>query len=181
MKTKISMLWTATVAILCTFNSCKQPTSSETKEAVPAVAGELDRTSLPIKEPDYAFDTTLDARNAKAPARFEVKAPAKAPNVVVVLIDDQGFGQSSAFGGPCYEPTLEKLAATGLKYNNFNTTALCSPTRVALLTGRNHHLNNAGAIMELATGFPGNTGVRPNSIAPLAEMLRLNGYSTAAF
>jgi len=110
-----------------------------------------------------------------------VKAPQKAPNVVIVLIDDQGFGQSSAFGGPCNEPTAEKLATSGLKYNNFNTTALCSPTRVALLTGRNHHLNNAGAIMELATAFPGNTGVRPASVAPLAEMLRLNGYSTAAF
>ena len=110
-----------------------------------------------------------------------MKAPEKAPNVVIVLIDDQGFGVSSAFGGPVNEPALEKLAANGLKYNRFHTTALCSPTRVALLTGRNHHLNNAGAIMELATGFPGNTGVRPNSIAPLAEMLRLNGYSTAAF
>lgn len=145
------------------------------------VSGELDRTVLPIREPDYPFDTTLDARTAKAPTLFSVKAPEKAPNVVIVLIDDQGFGVSSAFGGPVSEPTLDKLAANGLKYNRFHTTALCSPTRVALLTGRNHHLNNAGAIMELATGFPGNTGARPNSIAPLAEMLRLNGYSTAAF
>lgn len=143
--------------------------------------GMVDRTVLPIKEPNYPFDTTLDARNAKAPTLFSVKAPEKAPNVVIVLIDDQGFGVSSAFGGPVSEPTLDKLAVNGLKYNRFHTTALCSPTRVALLTGRNHHLNNAGAVMELATGFPGNTGVRPNSIAPLAEMLRLNGYSTAAF
>ena len=167
-------------AMLCILNSCQPPATPDAKPTA-TVAGELDRSSLPIKEPDYPYDTVLDARNAKAPARFEVKAPAKAPNVVVVLIDDQGFGQSSAFGGPCYEPTLEKLAATGLKFNNFNTTALCSPTRVALLTGRNHHLNNAGAIMELATAFPGNTGVRPQGVAPLAEMLRLNGYSTAAF
>ena len=78
-------------------------------------------------------------------------------------------------------PTLDRLADNGLRYNNFHTTALCSPTRVALLTGRNHHTNNAGAIMEVATAFPGNTGVRPKSVAPLAEMLRLNGYSTAAF
>jgi arylsulfatase A-like enzyme len=141
----------------------------------------IDRTILPIQEPAVTAITEMDARNATAPPRFEIKAPEKAPNIVVVLIDDQGFGQASAFGGPCYEPTLEKLAASGLKYNNFNTTALCSPTRVAILTGRNHHLNNAGAIMELATAFPGNTGVRPNSISPLAEMLRLNGYSTAAF
>ncbi|PYK65911.1 MAG: arylsulfatase, partial [Verrucomicrobia bacterium] len=104
-----------------------------------------------------------------------------APNVVVVLLDDIGFGQPSAFGGPCKMPTLDKLAAAGLRYNDFHTTALCSPTRTALLTGRNHHVNNAGAIMELATAFPGNTGIRPQSVAPLAEMLRLNGYSTAAF
>src|SRR4030095_14869886 len=161
--------------------SCnQQQTQSETTE-VNTASGDLDRTVLPIKEPSYPEDTTLDARNATAPARFEIKDPPKAPKVVIVLIDDQGFGTSSAFGGPVNEPTLEKLAANGLKYNRFHTTALCSPTRVALLTGRNHHLNNAGAIMELATGFPGNTGARPNSIAPLAEMLRLNGYSTAAF
>src|SRR6185295_6444507 len=140
--TKITMLSIVVVALL---GSCQQPKTSETKEESAGSTDGLDRTVLPIKEPNYSFDTTLDARNAKAPPRFEVKAPAKAPNVVVVLIDDQGFGQSSAFGGPCYEPTLEKLAATGLKFNNFNTTALCSPTRVALLTGRNHHLNNAGA------------------------------------
>ncbi|HEX5172293.1 MAG TPA: arylsulfatase [Cyclobacteriaceae bacterium] len=166
------------VMAICMLCGCA-PGQKETTQA--NASGTLDRTSLPIKEPVYPEDTTLDARNAKAPARFEVKAPEKAPNVVIVLIDDQGFGQSSAFGGPINEPTVEKLAANGLKYNRFHTTALCSPTRVALLTGRNHHLNNAGAIMELATGFPGNTGARPNSVAPLAEMLRLNGYSTAAF
>ncbi len=142
---------------------------------------QLDRTALPIPEPKTAPITELDARNAKAPPRFEVKAPKDAPNVVIVLIDDIGFGHSSAFGGPIHMPTLEKLAAKGLKYNRFHTTALCSPTRVALLTGRNHHVNNAGAIMELATGFPGNTGVRPTSVTPLAEILRLNGFSTAAF
>jgi arylsulfatase len=144
-------------------------------------SGALDRTSLPIAEPSVTPITELDARNAKAPARFEVKAPAKAPNVLIVLIDDIGFGHSSAFGGPIHMPTLERLAGSGLKYNRFHTTALCSPTRVALLTGRNHHVNNAGAIMELATGFPGNTGVRPLSVTPLAEILRQNGYSTAAF
>jgi arylsulfatase A-like enzyme len=141
----------------------------------------LDRTVLPIPEPKVKAITELDARNAKAPARFEVKAPEGAPNVVIVLIDDIGFGHSSAFGGPINMPTLERLAESGLKYNRFHTTALCSPTRVSLLTGRNHHVNNAGAIMELATGFPGNTGVRPLSVTPLAEILRLNGFSTAAF
>src|SRR6266536_2709153 len=112
---------------------------------------------LPLPEPRPPIITELDARNVKPPPRFEVKAPKGAPNVVVVLLDDIGFGQSSAFGGPCKMPTLDRLAAGGLRLINFHTTALCSPTRTALLTGRNHHVNNAGAIMELATGFPGNT------------------------
>ena len=144
-------------------------------------AQQMDRIVLPIPEPKPPTITELDARDVKPPPRFEVKAPKGAPNVVVVLLDDIGFGQSSAFGGPCKMQTLDKLAAEGLRYNNFHTTALCSPTRTALLTGRNHHVNNAGAIMELATAFPGNTGIRPQSVTPLAEMLRLNGYSTAAF
>ena len=143
--------------------------------------GEPDRRTLPLAEPAVASITEMDARKAKAPPRFDVKAPKGAPNVVIVLIDDTGFGQASAFGGPIQTPTLERLASHGLRYNRFHTTALCSPTRTALLTGRNHHVNNAGAIMELATGFPGNTGVRPNSVTPLAEILRMNGYSTAAF
>ena len=147
----------------------------------PRAGGTLDRTVLPIAEPPIPSITEVDARKAKAPPRFEVKAPEGAPNVVIVLIDDIGFGHSSTFGGPCNMPTLQSLADGGLRYNRFHTTALCSPTRTALLTGRNHHINNAGAIMELATGFPGNTGIRPNSVTPLAEILRLNGYSTAAF
>ncbi|QOV90922.1 arylsulfatase [Humisphaera borealis] len=170
----------ATLLLAC--SSCTQtPSSSPSSEAAKPGGGGLDRTSLPIAEPPVAPITTLDARDAKAPPRFEVKPPAGAPNVVIVLIDDIGFGHSSAFGGPIKMPTLEKLAGKGLKYNRFHTTALCSPTRVALLTGHNHHANNAGAIMELATGFPGNTGVRPRTITTLAEILRQNGYSTAAF
>jgi arylsulfatase len=140
-----------------------------------------DRTVLPIPEPQYPHSTVFDVRNATPPPRFEVKAPAKAPNVLIVLIDDMGFGQSSAFGGPIHMPTVDRLAGNGLRYNEFHTTALCSPTRTALLSGRNHHMNNMGSITETATSFPGNTGQRPNSVAPLAEMLRLNGYSTAAF
>ena len=140
-----------------------------------------DRTVLPIPEPQYPHSIVFDVRNATPPPRFEVKAPPDAPNVLIVLIDDMGFGQSSAFGGPIQMPTVERLAANGLRYNQFHTTALCSPTRAALLTGRNHHVNNLGSITETATAFPGQTGQRPNSVAPLAEMLRLNGYSTAAF
>ncbi|MDR3638534.1 MAG: arylsulfatase [Isosphaeraceae bacterium] len=141
----------------------------------------LDRTVLPIPEPKYPPITELDVRHAKAPPRFEVKAPAGAPNVLNVLIDDMGFGQSSVFGGPIHMGTVERLASRGLRYNQFHTTALCSPTRAALLSGRNHHVCNMGSITETATAFPGQTGQRPNSVAPLAEMLRLNGFTTAAF
>ncbi|MEM0926473.1 MAG: arylsulfatase, partial [Planctomycetota bacterium] len=139
------------------------------------------REVLPIREPSPPTYKELDARNVEKPNRFEVKAPQGAPNVVIVLIDDIGFGGPSAFGGPIQTPTLDRLAASGLTFNNFHTTALCSPTRMALKTGRNHHTCNTGSIMETATAFPGNTGQLPNSVAPLAEMLRLNGYSTAAF
>jgi arylsulfatase A-like enzyme len=100
---------------------------------------------------------------------------------MVVLIDDVGFGASSAFGGPCQTPNFEKLAAGGLKYNRFHTTALCSPTRAALLSGRNHHSVGMGAITEFATSAPGNNSMKPNTCAALAETLKLNGYSTAQF
>jgi arylsulfatase len=143
--------------------------------------GGLDRSTLPIAEPNAPPSAELDARNAKAPPRFDLRAPKGAPNVVIVLLDDFGFGQASTFGGAIQTPTLERLARNGLRYNQFHVAALCSPTRTALLSGRNHHSCNAGAVMDVATAFPGYTGVRPASIAPLAEILRLNGYSTAAF
>ena len=152
------------------------------QEATPASEVlSTDRTILPIPEPQYPHSTVLDVRNATPPPRFEVKAPTNAPNVLIVLIDDMGFGQSSAFGGPIKMPTVDRLADSGLRYNEFHTTALCSPTRTALLSGRNHHMNNMGSITETATAFPGQTGQRPESVAPLAMMLRYNGYSTAAF
>mgnify|MGYP000854540585 CR=1 FL=1 len=181
MKTRKTITGAATLTLSLTLGliQCMQL-------ALPACAQEakapvLDRTSLPIKEPQLKPCTIVDARDAKLPPRFQVKAPDGAPNVLLVLIDDMGFGQSSAFGGPVQMPTLEKLANNGLRYNGFHTTALCSPTRAALLSGRNHHVCNMGSITETATGFPGQTGQRPNSVAPLAEMLRLNGYATAAF
>lgn len=146
-----------------------------------AVADDPDRTTLPIPEPARAAVAELDARNVQAPPRFEVEAPKGAPNVVIVLLDDFGFGQASTFGGAVRTPTLERLARGGLRYNQFHVAALCSPTRAALLSGRNHHSCNAGAVMDIATAHPGYTGVRPSSMAPLAEVLRLNGYSTAAF
>jgi arylsulfatase len=141
----------------------------------------VNRTILPVIEPEPPIYDVLDARDATPPPRFEVNAPDNAPNVVIVLIDDIGFGGPSTFGGPIQTPTLDALAADGLRFTNFHTTALCSPTRNALKTGRNHHQTNTGSIMETATAFPGNTGQVPNSVAPVAEMFRLNGYSTGAF
>ena len=141
-----------------------------------------DRTILPIQMPDPPVYTELDVRSVKQkPPYYQVTAPEGAPNVLIVLIDDMGFGVPSTFGGPVPMPTLDRLAQSGLRYNNFHTTALCSPTRAALKSGRNHHVNNMGSITETATDFPGQTGQIPNAVAPVAEMLRLNGYSTAAF
>ncbi len=146
-----------------------------------AAEGEFDRTVLPVAEPSYPPITELDANKAKAPPRFEVKAPKGAPNVVVILLDNMGFGDVSTFGGPIQMPTLDRLAQTGLRYNNFKVPPLCSPSRVALLTGRNSHSANFGVISEIATGFPGYTAKRPSSVTMLPETLRLNGYSTAMF
>lgn len=157
----------------------KMPVATATPPSVEA--GEIDRSVLPIQKPKRPTFTELDVRNVKMPPHFEIKAPEKAPNVVLILIDDLGFGATSTFGGPIETPTLDNLAQQGLRYNNFHTTALCSPTRAALKAGRNHHTVNMGFITEMATGFPGATGEIPNTTAPVAEMLRLNGYSTAAF
>ena len=141
----------------------------------------LDRTVLPIPDKPFEGEVPFDAKDPKAkfPPIEELRPPQGAPNVLVVLLDDAGFGCSSAFGGPCDTPNAERLAAGGLRYNRFHTTALCAPTRAALLTGRNHHSVNMGTITELATSAPGMTSLRPNTKAPLAETLRLNGYSTA--
>ena len=148
--------------------------------AVASQAG-IDRSVLPIQLPTAAPITEMDARNVDKPERFEVKAPPGAPNVVIVLIDDIGFGATESFGGAIQTPTLERLANEGLRFNRFHTTALCSPTRASLLSGRNHHNVNVGSVMEIATGFPGNEGIRPDDAKYFAETLRHNGYSTAAF
>src|SRR5512134_2508324 len=141
------------------------------------------RAQLPIPEVPRPGLTTYDAKDpdTRYPPIEPLRPPTGAPNVLIVLIDDVGFGASSAFGGPCHTPTAERLAKSGLKYNRFHTTALCSPTRQALLTGRNHHTVGMGGITEMATSAPGNCSIRPKSCAPLAETLKLNGYATAQF
>jgi arylsulfatase len=147
------------------------------------VTDRISREALPIPDRPYEGNLPLDAKDPQAtfPPIDPLHPPEGAPNVLLVLLDDVGFAASSAFGGPIATPTAERLAANGLKYNRFHTTALCAPTRAALLSGRNHHTLGMGVITELATSAPGYSSVRPNTCAPLAQTLRLNGYSTAQF
>ena len=143
----------------------------------------IQRSVLPIPDPQHVGVTTYDAKSPDTafPPIQSLRPPTGAPNVLVVLIDDCGFGASSAFGGPVATPNAERLANGGLKLTRFHTTALCSPTRQALLAGRNHHSVNMGGICEIATSAPGYTSVLPKNKAPLAMTLKLNGYSTAQF
>jgi len=145
------------------------------------MSDDLKREQLPIPDRSYTGELPFDAKDPAA--RFApiqpIRPPAGAPNVLIVLLDDVGFAASSAFGGPCATPTAERLAGRGLRYNRFHTTALCSPTRQALLTGRNHHTVGMGGITEIATSAPGYNSIRPNTCAPIAQTLKLNGYSTA--
>src|ERR1700683_1933574 len=143
----------------------------------------VQREVLPIPDQPYAGFIAYDAKDpdSKFPPIEPLRPPKDAPNVLIVLIDDVGFGASSAFGGPCDAPTAERIAKDGLRYTRFHTTALCSPSRAALLSGRNHHSVGMGGITEIATSAPGYNSLRPKSKAPLTEILKLNGYSTAHF
>ena len=141
------------------------------------------RASLPIPDRPASWPDHLrrkGPRHRYAPIQ-PLLPPEGAPNVLVILLDDVGFGSASVFGGPINTPTAERLADGGARYTRFHTTALCAPTRQALLTGRNHHSVGMGAITELATAAPGNNSLRPNTKAPVATTLKLNGYSTAQF
>src|SRR4029077_5667549 len=131
----------------------------------------IQRSVLPIPDPPRTGLMLYDAKDPenKYPPITQLRPPKGAPNVLVILIDDAGFGSSSAFGGPCATPNAERLAAGGLKFNRFHTNALFAPTRQALLTGRNHHAVGMGVITEMATSAPGYNAMRPDRAAPLAE------------
>ena len=165
--------------LVTAFLSCETNTKGDV--AVANDTYKMDRSVLPIQPPAHEKVTIMDARDAEKPETFSVEAPEGAPNIVVVLIDDIGFGATSTFGGAISTPTFDKLADEGLRFNRFHTTALCSPTRASLLSGRNHHNVNVGSVMEVATGFYGNQGIRPDNAKYFAETLKQNGYSTAAF
>ena len=136
---------------------------------------------LPIPEADFKGKIGITYKESTPDFPQSIAAPAKAPNILLILLDDVGFGQTGTFGGPVDTPNLTRLAERGLRYNQFHVTALCSPTRAALLTGRNHHSVGTGVVEELATGYPGYTTILPKSAATVVEVLRQNGYSTAAF
>src|ERR1700729_2337596 len=147
------------------------------------MAREVQRSVLPIPDQPGFGLVTYDAKDpdTRFPPIEPLRPPEGAPNVLVILLDDVGFGAASAFGGPCSTPTAERLAAGGLKYTRFHSTALCAPTRAALLSGRNHHSVAMGSITETATSAPGQSSLRSNTKAPLAQTLKLNGYSTGQF
>lgn len=154
--------------------------------SVPALAATAPGPSgrgvvLPWPAPPFAGKIGPTIHESTPAFPEPVKAPAGAPNVLLVLTDDVGFAAASTFGGPIPTPNLDRLAARGLKFNRFNTTAMCSPTRAALLTGRNSHAVGTGVITDFAMGFPGYDGVLPRSAATIAQVLRLNGYNTAMF
>ncbi len=138
-------------------------------------------TQLPKPDPAFTGKIADSYKDSTPSYPLPVKAPKGAPNVLIILLDDVGFGMCSTFGGPVPTPHMDKLAKNGLKYNRFHTTALCSPTRGALLAGRNHHSIGTGVIIEMGTGYPGYTGIIPKSTALVSEMLRDNGYATSMF
>ena len=150
MKTKLLILFLSLGIMM----SCNTPQDNSKNRL--AGTYEMDRTILPIHPPSTEPITEMDARNVEKPDIFQVKAPEGAPNIVIVMIDDIGFGATTTFGGAIKTPTFERLADNGLRFNQFHTTALCSPTRASLLSGRNHHQMNVGSVMEVATGFQGN-------------------------
>src|ERR1700688_4595385 len=166
-------------------NPSVEPNGHKPQAAAAAASeqAQVRRDILPIPDVKHVGLTTYDAKDPDTtyPPIVPLRPAAGAPNVMIVLLDDVGFGASLAFGGPCNTPTAERLAADGLKFNRFHTTALCSPTRQELLTGRNHHSVGMAGITEIATGAPGYSSVLPNTMSPLARTLKLNGYCTAQF
>src|SRR5271166_1957437 len=138
----------------------------------------VQRSVLPIPDSPRTGLMLYDAMDPenKYPAIIQLRPPKGAPNVLIVLIDDAGFGSSSAFGGPCHTPNAERLASGGLKFNRFHTTALCSPTRQALLTGRNHHSAGVGGFTKFARGAPGYSSELPKTVSPIKKTMKLKGY-----
>jgi arylsulfatase A-like enzyme len=169
------------VGVVFLLASCKpehhKGSSSEGAEA----SADFSRDELPPSASEFQGKIARGAKDSIPDFPKEVQAPKGAPNVMVIMTDDVGFGASSPFGGPIPTPTFDRVAKQGLRYNTFHTTALCSPTRAALITGRNHHSAATGTIMETGTGFPGYNTLMPKSTATIGEVLKQNGYNTSWF
>ena len=166
------------LAFAVALTACGAPQEPGNNTAAAAAEIANDGSVLPYPDPAFAGTIARNAKDSKSDFPPERKAPKGAPNVVLILTDDVGFGASSTFGGPIATPNFDRLAANGLRYNQFHTTALCSPTRAALITGRNHHNVNSGVITEMATGYPGYNSLVPKSAASVAEILKQNGWNT---
>lgn len=167
----ISLLVLMLLALGC--NQQKQ----ETEQA----PGDLDRTIIPLPEPQFGGIIGKTYKESESEWPELPAPPAGAPNVVVILLDDVGFGQTSTFGGPVPTPVLDQLASQGLRYTRFHTTAICGPSRAALITGRNHHNAGSGFLAEWATGFPSYNNMIPKSTATIGATLKGNGYATSWF
>ena len=182
MKRTVSFILVLTVGGLLGWLAALERLNDALGQVPEANAPATKGTPTALPRPDFEFKGKVGKTYKESdPPRFPqpVKAPKDAPNVVVILLDDTGFGQYSTFGGGVPSPTLDKLAAEGLKFNRFHTTALCSPSRAALITGRNHHSAATGVITEAATGYDGYTCVLPRGCGTIGEVLRQNGYATA--
>lgn len=178
-KTQLSSLLLislAAAAFSCNQQQQKSEATATTENKT--AAGQFDRTVLPILPHPFAGTVDTNASQSKPDFPIEVSAPDGAPNVLLIMTDDVGYGAASTFGGPIATPTMDALAANGLRYNEFHTTALCSPTRAALITGRNHHNVASGVITEFATGFDGYNSLVPKSAASVGEILKDNGWNT---
>jgi arylsulfatase len=168
--------WTAAAGIMGGCIVLSSLAHAESK-AAPLGGSEI----LPAPEPQFHGVIGRKASESKPDFPKDVTAPKGAPNVLLIMTDDTGYGAASAFGGPIPTPALDRVAASGLRYNQFHTTALCSPTRAALLTGRNHQSVGMGNITEFATGYPGYTSIMPKSAGTIGNILVNNGYNTAWF
>lgn len=144
-------------------------------------ADQFNRTILPIPEKPFTGKIGLTPADSEKDFPPMVVPPEGAPNVLIIMTDDVGFAASEVFGGPIPTPAFDRLAKQGLIYNQFHTTAQCSPTRAALLTGRNHHTAGTGSIMEMGVGYPGYNTVVSKSLAGIGTILKENGYNTAWF
>ena len=185
MSCRSGVIWASFTALACLLGYVEVQGESPRPAGAQAGAKESgqDASGSVLPRPPEPFRGRIDlrAKDSKSDFPVPVQAPGGAPNILLVLLDDVGFGAASTFGGPCNTPTAQKLAGNGLRYNRFHTTAICGPSRAALITGRNHHNVATGFLAEWATGFPSYNNMIPRSTATVGSILKHNGYNTSWF